>query len=142
MTPEHVALIRQTSLMVEQAGERFAHRFYERLFELHPSASQLFPADPAPHRGKLVVELSQLAALAENLPAFLETASELGARHQTDGVVADDYPAVGDALVDAVADAVGPAWTPEAACAWRCLYCLMFEAMLEGAAGRLFRGCG
>ena len=138
MTPEHLTLLTRTAVLVDHAGDEFAGAFYDRLFELHPSARTLFPDDLAVQRGTLTDEFLLLVALAADLPAFLERCRDLGRRHQAHGVHADDYPALGEALVGAVAQVVGDAWSDEMACAWRCFYALLADAMLEGAADGLF----
>jgi hemoglobin-like flavoprotein len=138
MTPEQLALVRQTAALVEQAGDAFADRYYDLLFEYQPSARSLFPADPKFQRGRVVEEIVFLANAAGDLPPFCERARELGRRLGALGVQADDYAPMGEALVAAVADIAGAAWSPEADAAWRCLYALTSETMLEGASGGLF----
>ena len=138
MTPEQLAIVRATAPVVEAAGDAFARCFYDRLFALHPDAGHLFPEELRADRGRIVDEVVFLASAAADLPQFLARAHQLGARWQAYGAHACDYPAAGDALIDAVATVVGEAWTPEVAAAWRRLYELAAEAMLEGAAGGLF----
>jgi hemoglobin-like flavoprotein len=54
------------------------------------------------------------------------------------GVHAADYPLAGEALVAAVEGVAGGAWSAEAAAAWRRMYALIAETMVEGASGELF----
>ena len=138
MTPEQLAHVRTTAALVEQAGEEFADHYYDLLFELQPSARSLFPPDPRIQRGRVVDEIVFLANATDDLPAFCERARELGRRLAALGVHADDYPAMGEALVDTVGHVAGETWSPDAAQAWRCLYALTSETMLEGAADALF----
>ena len=138
MTPEQLALVRETALLVDAAGHSFAERFYDHLFKLHPAARQLFPDETTTHRGELSDEIVFLVAAAADLPAFLERARALGGRHRHYGVHAADYPLAGEALVAAVGDVAGGAWSAEAAAAWRRMYALIAETMVEGASGELF----
>ena len=138
MTPEQLALVRDTAPVVEAAGDAFARRFYDRLLALHPDASHLVPDDLRADFGAVVREVVFLASAAGNLPLFLVRARELGARWQTYGAHACDYPVAREALLSALAAAVGERWTPEVALAWHRLYDLAADAMLEGAAGGLF----
>ena len=140
MTPEQLAMVRRTAVDMERAGDEFGRRFYDHLFEIHPSARGLFPDDLEPQRVRLVDEILLLATMVGDLPAFLERARELGGRHQRDGVHSADYPYVGEALVTAVAGIIGACWSAQAESAWRRMYCLICEAMLEGAARGLFLG--
>jgi hemoglobin-like flavoprotein len=146
VTPEQLALVRETALLVDAAGDAFALRFYDHLFARHPAARGLFPEEldvPLPesraaHRAVLADEVVFLVAAAADLPAFLERARGLGGRHQHYGVHAADYPLAGEAFVAAVGDVAGDAWSAEAEAAWRRMYALIAETMLEGASGELF----
>ena len=138
MTPEQVAIVQRTAAAVAQDGDRFARTFYDHLFERRPSARCLFPEDLELQRSRLLEEIMRLVHAAADLPSFLERARELGRRHQGYGVRSEDYPAVGDALVEAVADVTSDQWDAEAEAAWRRVYVLISEAMLEGAQAGLF----
>jgi nitric oxide dioxygenase len=138
VTPEQLALVRETALLVDAAGDVFAERFYDHLFALHPAARQLFPDDATTHRRKLTDEVVFLVGAATDLPAFLERARAIGGRHRHYGVHAADYAIAGAALVAAVGDVAGGSWSTEVAAAWRRMYALIAETMLEGASGELF----
>jgi nitric oxide dioxygenase len=138
MTPEQLLLIQQTTAVVERDAERFSAGFYQRLFELEPDLRRLFPADLSAQRGKLADELLFLAGAAADLPVFLERARQLGARHQSYGVRPDHYDTVRAALIDSLSDVLGSRWDEMSERAWRSLYCLVAETMLEGARGSLF----
>src|SRR5205807_6975862 len=73
-----------------------------------------------------------------DMPAFVARARALGLRHRSCGVIADDYPLVGRALVDAAHNLFADVWTADDADAWRRFYRLISDAMLEGAASDLF----
>src|SRR5215208_3256787 len=101
MTPEQLALVRETAGTLEDAGDAFARRFYDRLFALHPSAGAHFPVDPR-QGGAFLDEVLFLATAAGDLPVFVERARELGRRQQGSGLETTDYPFLGEALLDAV----------------------------------------
>jgi hemoglobin-like flavoprotein len=139
VTPEQVAIVQRSALAIQHDGERFARAFYDHLFARRPSARCLFPQDLDLQRSRLQEEILGLASAAADLPSFLERARELGRRHQGYGVRAEDYPFVGEALVAAVAIVAADRWDAEAEAAWRRIYVLISEAMLEGAQSGLFR---
>jgi hemoglobin-like flavoprotein len=138
MTPEQLASVRETAAVVEQALDQCASCFYVDLFDRHPRARRLFAEDLVARQGTLLDELLTLVASADELQGFLAQARALGLRHQRRGIHAGDYAFVGDALVAAVATVVGDRWTPAAETAWRRMYALTAEAMLEGAEDGLF----
>ena len=138
MTPEVQASIRRTAAVMQASRDEFARHFYCRLFELHPAARDLLPEDLQAQGVRLVDEIVYLAEVTGDMPAFVARARELGRRHRSYGVAADDYPHVGEAMSDAIANVVGDSWTANDAQAWRSFYLLMADTMLEGAAYELF----
>lgn len=138
MTPEQLAMVRETATRLEDAGEDFARRFYRCLFGLHPSARARLSRGLR-QGGPFLDEVLFLATAAGDLPVFLPRARELGRRQQGAGVQTTDYPFLGEALLDAVRQVAGDDWTPEVADSWHRLFALVSETMLEGAAGGLFR---
>ncbi len=138
MTPEQLDSIRWTATVVRRALDQCASCFYDDLFARHPPARQLFADDLIAEQGTLLDELLSLVDAADDVDGFLHQARELGLRHQRQGMLAADYAFVGDALMAAIAAVVGDAWTPGAEAAWRRMYALIAEAMLEGAEDGLF----
>ena len=138
MTPEQLDSIRWTAAVVRRALDQCASCFYDDLFARHPPARQLFADDLVAAQGTLVDELLSLVDAADDLDGFVHQARQLGLRHQRQGMHAADYAFVGDALIAAIAAVVGDAWTPDAEAAWRRMYALIAEVMLEGAEDGLF----
>jgi hemoglobin-like flavoprotein len=138
VTPEQLASVRLTAHLVEQALDRCAGCFYDDLFRRHPRTRRLFAGDLDSGRLTLLDELLSLVASADDLASFLLRARALGLGHQRRGIHAEDYAFVGDALVVAVAEVVGSAWTAAVETAWRRIFSLASEAMLEGAEEGLF----
>jgi hemoglobin-like flavoprotein len=138
MTPEQLELVRATLVEVEEDPDAFGARFYERLFASDPDARALFPERMADQRRKLVEELALLAGMVSDMPAFVERAREMGARHCRHGVRSSHYVVMERALLLAFADLLGPRWDRATLLAWQRLYRLMAETMLEGSAGTVF----
>jgi hemoglobin-like flavoprotein len=138
MTPEQLEAVTRSAAVVAHHGDRFARRFYERLFELAPRARELFPTDLTEQRGKLVSELVFLVEAARDLPVFVDRARELGARHHRYGVRPGDYRVVVEALVAGLSNVLDGDFDDALEGAWRHLYWLIAETMLEGASGDVF----
>jgi hemoglobin-like flavoprotein len=138
MTPEQMASVRLTAGVVEEALDRCAGCFYADLFDRHPLTRRLFAEDLLSGQVTLLDELLSLIAAAHELDGFLAQARVLGLSHQRRGLHAADYTFVGDALVAAVAEVVGDGWTAAVETAWRRMFALASEAMLEGAEDGLF----
>lgn len=139
MTPEQLALIAADGRCIEADPDRFAHEFYDALFECAPQVRSLFPDDLTEQRGKLVDELGFLVEAAATvgrsgtLDAFVERAHDLGVRHVGYGVAFSDYDHVGFALLAALRHCVAD-FGPEHEQAWARLYQLIADTMREAAA--------
>ena len=138
VTPEQLATVGATAAVVAHDRDGFGRHFYERLFAQAPEAPPLFPDVRDEQHRELVGELLFVCGAVADLDRCLADARALGARLVGYGLRPELYPVLGRALVDTLADVVGPAFDAEAAEAWRRLYLLVSEAMLEGAAGDLF----
>lgn len=133
MTPEQLDEVARSAALVERRAESFSTAFYERLFAEWPEARGLFPADLTAQRAKLTDEVVFLAEVASDFDGFVVRARELGARHRGYGATSHGYEAVGSALLAGLAAALGDDLTAEVADAWRGLYRIIAEAMLDGA---------
>lgn len=140
MTPEQLELVGRTAEQLEESGEPFGSVFYDHLFAVWPDTRALFPDDLTAQRAKLVDEVVYLAEIASDLDGFLERTRQLGARHHHYGVRAEHYDFVESALMTALADVLGHGFTDEVEAAWRRLYRLVAETMMEGASTQLYSG--
>lgn len=138
MTPEQLEMVASTSAVIDACSERFAETFYDVLFSAAPEVRPMFPDDMAAQRAKLVDEVVLLGEVASDLDGFLVRARALGARHRHYGVRAHDYNLVLTAIMSALQEILGEGYTAEVAEAWRLLYWLTAETMLEGATDEFF----
>ena len=135
MTPEQKRLIRETWERVGAIGDAAAALFYERLFEIDPTAKALFAgADMTAQRGKLLQALALVVASLDRLDGLVPTLEELGRRHVTYGVRKTHYRSVGAALLWTFERGLGDAWTGEAEDAWAQAYALVSGIMCEAGA--------
>ena len=140
MTPEQLALVRETVTRIGAAEGEVADRFGDRLAD--PSAAGHLLGALGDDPRTFVHEVLGLATVADDLPVFVVRARGLGRRLQAAGVETTDHPFLREALLDAVRPAGGGDWTVEVGDAWRCLLTLVSETMLEGAAAGLFSAPG
>jgi hemoglobin-like flavoprotein len=138
MTPEQLDTVGRTAAAVEDDADRFARAFYDHLFSNWPAVRALFPDDLSEQRAKLVDEVVFLAEVASDFDGFAVRTRELGARHARYGVRADHYAAVESALLAALSSVLADRFTPEVSTAWRRLYGILAETMLDGGRGTTF----
>ncbi len=126
-------LIERSVPIINAAPEKFARRFYSRLFRVAPETRSLFPDDMTELRGKFVDELAFLSEAASNLDVFVERAHSLGQRHRDYGVEASHYDMLETVLLGTLAEAAGASWNPELRDAWRSLYRHLSAVMQQAA---------
>lgn len=140
MTPEQLTLVGATAAVVEADQERFSASFYDRLFAVAPSVRALFPDDMDDQRRKLADGFAFLVGAVHDVPTFVARAHVMGAAHRRQGVRPDHYQVVEAVLLGALADVLGAGWDDPTRLAWRRLYRLVAETMLEGAAAAAIVG--
>ena len=133
-------LIRDTWTQAVPIADRAATLFYQRLFEVDPSARSLFrTTDMAQQRKKLLQVLSAAVSSLDNLGALRKTVEDLGRRHAGYGVKDAHYDSVGVALLWTLEQGLGSAWTAEAAAAWKDVYGLLYGIMRRAQQGAMAR---
>jgi len=143
MTPDQKTLIEATWRRFEAVGDPAASLFYERLFEIDPSARVLFArTDMAVQRGKLMQALSLVVDSLDALPSLVPVLEELGRRHQAYGVRKRHYSTVGSALLWTFERSLGDAWTRPAEEAWAQAYATLSGIMWAAAEEEARRSTG
>jgi hemoglobin-like flavoprotein len=134
MTPEQARLVTTSWSSVASIADSAIEQFYNRLFEIDPSARELFRATNMPEQRRKVIEALSLALQSlDDLDALTPTLEDLGRRHQRYGVTAAHYDSVGQALLWTLEQGLGAAWTPAMAAAWTELFGQLSSAMKRTA---------
>ena len=150
MSPDQIALIRDSFSRVRPISEQAAALFYGRLFEIAPQVRPLFRGDMAEQGRKLMATLTVVVNGIDNLPALLPAVTALGRRHGGYGVTVEHFAPVGAALIWTLEQGLGEAFTPETRAAWLEAYGtlagVMQQAMEEpepaSPFGRIAAGAG
>jgi hemoglobin-like flavoprotein len=133
MTPNQIALVRDSFAKLTPNHEAVAARFYEKLFEIDPSTRPMFRGDLKAQGVKLFVALSTVVRALDNLAPVLETVRELGRRHVRYGVEERHYGSVGLALLATLQEGFGPAFDTDLHIAWATAYGAIAGAMIDAA---------
>lgn len=108
-----------------------AQIFYDRLFEIDPSAKVLFDATSMPTQyEKFARTIDTLVQMLDFPANIIEDLQALARRHVGYGVTLEQYATVGAALLWALERGLGSDWTPEVARAWGELY-LFIEGVMK-----------
>lgn len=128
-------LVRQSWAVVMPISDSVASLFYERLFELDPSARPLFKGDLREQK-KLVQTLAIVIDSLSNLDKLVPLLESLGVRNARAMVQERHYDLAGRALLGALREGLGDAFTPEVEAAWRRVYAFASETMRGAASHR------
>ncbi|MCC8938278.1 hemin receptor [Bradyrhizobium sp. Arg68] len=135
MTPDQVKLVQDSFAKVAPISEQAAVIFYDRLFEIAPGVTAMFPSDMTEQRKKLMATLAVVVNGLSNLPSVLPAASALAKRHVGYGAKPEHYPVVGGALLWTLEKGLGDAWTADVAAAWTAAYGTLSGYMISEAYG-------
>jgi hemoglobin-like flavoprotein len=116
---DKVALMESTFAKISSDGQRFAERFYEKLFERYPGVKPLF-SNVSMSRQKQHL-FSALVMVIDNLqkPQELEESlTRLGQRHVDYGVSPSHYYAVSGTLLDVIRFFLKDDWNDDVQEAW------------------------
>ena len=127
-----IELVENTFEKLAPHGEELVEKFYSTLFSRYPDVKPMFAhLDQKEQQKKL---LSSLVLVVNSIrkPDVLGPAlSAMGKRHQNYGVIAEQYPAVAETLLDVMAELAGELWTDEVKQAWTNALNTVATAMLE-----------
>lgn len=133
-TPAQKELVQVSFAEVAIEGDRAAELFYNRLFEISPATRSLFTTTDMKLQGqKLLQTLAVVIVGLDNLDAITESVQQLAKRHVAYGVKAEDYQAVGQALIWMLGELLKDDFTEEAKEAWLAIYTLVANTAIEAA---------
>ena len=130
MTPQQVALVRESFAKVVPIKEEAAALFYERLFAIDPSTRPLFRGDMKSQGAKLMAAIAAVVKSLDRIETMLDDLRALARRHDRYGVQEAHYASVGAALLWTLEQGLGFDFTPEVQEAWATAYGLLSSAMI------------
>ncbi len=133
MTPQQVALVRQSFAKVVPIGEQAAALFYDRLFTVDPSTRPLFRGDMKSQGAKLMAAIGAVVKSLDRIEVMLDEIRALARRHDRYGVREEHYASVGAALLWTLEQGLGADFTPEVREAWATAYGVLSSTMTAAA---------
>ena len=130
MTPQQVALVRQSFAKVVPIREQAATLFYDRLFAIDESTRPLFRGDMKSQGAKLMAAIAAVVKSLDRIETMLDDLRALARRHDRYGVQEEHYASVGTALLWTLEQGLGSDFTPEVRKAWATAYGLLSGAMI------------
>jgi hemoglobin-like flavoprotein len=133
MSPDQIALVRQSFSRVVPIKETAAALFYERLFTIDPSTRPLFRGDITAQGIKLMAAIAMVVRSLDHIEPMLEQIRSLARRHAHYGVRDTHYSSVGAALLWTLEQGLGDDFTDEVREAWAAAYHMLSSTMMEAA---------
>lgn len=137
MTPQQIALVRESFAKVVPIREQAATLFYERLFAIDPGTRPLFRGDMKSQGAKLMAAIGAVVKSLDRIETMLDDLRALARRHDRYGVQEAHYASVGAALLWTLEQGLGFDFTPEVRDAWATAYGLLSSAMIEATSAPL-----
>jgi hemoglobin-like flavoprotein len=134
MTPQQIALVRESFAKVVPIKEEAAALFYDRLFGIDPSTRPLFRGDMKSQGAKLMAAIGAVVKALDRIETMLDDLRALARRHDRYGVQEAHYASVGAALLWTLEQGLGLHFTPEVRDAWATAYGLLSSTMIEATA--------
>ena len=129
LNAEQRLLILDSIESLREIAEPFSLLFYGKLFELDPSARKLFHIDLAIQGRKLMEMLSSVAESLNDFGPMRSRLAELGRKHATYGVRAEQYETLIKAMMWSLSQALSPNFDTSARDAWRQALTVICAAM-------------
>lgn len=136
LTEEEKQVITDSFTKIAPIADQVAEVFYKRLFEVAEDTKPLFESIDIQEQGRKLMQTIATAVGALYSPEiFDETFEALGKRHVAYGVSAEQYEAVGSALIWALGQCLGDDFNDEVEAAWRKVYGLMSDSAKRAYTG-------
>lgn len=116
-----INIVKSTAPVLQEHSQEIGERFYELLFSRVPDLYNMFNQTNqklGTQQGALAYGVYLAGANIDNLKEIESMVERVTEKHRALGVKAEQYPVVGEALLDAVKDVLGDAATDEIIEAW------------------------
>jgi hemoglobin-like flavoprotein len=137
VTERQKQIVSESFLLIREIAIPVSLLFYGRLFDLDPSLRRMFNIDMTEQSKKLVAMLDAIVGSIDDWEKIVPVLRELGQRHVSYGVRAEQYDTLCSALVWAFGQALQPGFDHEVRTAWTAVIQAVSEQMKIGAATAL-----
>jgi hemoglobin-like flavoprotein len=129
VTPEQIALVRQTFRKLDGLQDETGRVFYARLFEISPELRELFPGDLKRQRQALMAMIELIVKMLDLQDKLVPLIHYLGDRHRILNVKAEHFRPFGEALMWTLNRMLREEFTLDTRRAWTEAYRFMMDNM-------------
>ncbi len=134
LSPQTIQIVKETAPILEKRGLEITTHFYKRMFTHHPELLNLFNhSNQKQGRQPRALANAVYAAAAhiDRLEAILPVVEQIAHKHRSVGVLAEQYPIVGENLLHAIKEVLGDAATEEVIKAWEEAYEVIADVFIK-----------
>jgi nitric oxide dioxygenase len=134
ISQQTIDIVKSTAPIIKQHGQTITTRMYEIMFHNYPEVKAQFDMS-AEAKGtqpaKLATAVYSYASHIDDLEALKAMVDKIAHRHVKTNVLPEQYPIVGECLLQAIKDVLGSAATEEVITAWTEAYQVLAEIFIN-----------
>ena len=121
ISQQTIDVVKSTAPVIKEHGKAITSRMYEIMFTTHPEVKSQFDMSAQANGtqpAKLATAVYAYATHIDDLGALTSAVDKIAHRHVATHVLPEQYPIVGECLLQAIEDILGDAATAEVMTAW------------------------
>lgn len=134
ISQETIEIVKSTAPVLKQHGKTITTRMYEIMFDQYPEVKTQFDQSAQANGtqpAKLANAVYSYATHIDDLQGLKAMVDKIAHRHVDSHVLPQQYPIVGECLLQAIKDVLQDAATPEVMQAWTEAYQLLAEVFIN-----------
>jgi len=134
ISEQTINIVKSTAPLIKQNGQKITTRMYEIMFNTHPEVKAQFDMSAQANGSqptKLATAVYSYATHIDDLEGLKAMVDKIAHRHVKTHVLPEQYPIVGECLLQAIEDILGDAATEEVITAWTEAYQALAEVFIN-----------
>ncbi|MEH2301235.1 MAG: globin domain-containing protein [Nostoc sp.] len=134
ISQQTIDIVKSTVPVLKKNGQQITTRMYEIMFQNHPEIREQFDMSAQANGSqpaRLATAVYGYATQIDNLPALKSMVEKIAHRHVQTHVTPEQYPIVGESLLQAMKDVLGEAATEEVMAAWSEAYQALSQVFIH-----------
>jgi nitric oxide dioxygenase len=134
ISQQTIDIVKSTAPVLKQHGQAITTRMYKIMFEKHPEVKTQFDLSAQANGtqpAKLAAAVYAYATHIDDLEALKTAVDKIAHRHVATHVLSEQYPIVGECLLQAIQDVLADAATTEVMTAWTEAYQVLAEIFIN-----------
>ncbi|MBE9205265.1 bacitracin resistance protein BacA [Nostoc sp. LEGE 06077] len=134
ISQQTIDIVKSTAPILKRNGQQITSRMYEIMFQNHPDIKAQFDMSAQANGSqpaKLATAVYGYASHIDNLAALTPMVEKIAQRHVQTHVMPEQYPIVGESLLQAIKDILGTVATEEVIAAWTEAYQVLSEVFIN-----------